>query len=839
MIERNTAYGLKSELAGENTWAITIAALSDRTITVKLIGETWIASCTIGGTEECQLLAVHVVMKSSWGMPKVDYVELFGADSMYEKKQLAVQKTTQRRNVKDEKEQLAAQKAARKSSRKSQADARTADAVTVASCFTDEQLADKDAQLADKDAQLADKDAQLAEQATQLAVLARRVASLEAAQEHEQPPLWDEQAAQLSEQAVQLAQKDARIAALEADGAAPPQSPTTPARKRALTQDERAKQAEKDEHERAFENSLEPQLRTWMGEAPTMVAAELLADKAQVLLLEVDLATSATRAELVALVPAIAARLRATVTPYTTEAQIQRLAAITVAGNALYFGMYNNILTQQVMNNDGFAAFCKVLGAIVPNAAFFPQRSKELLAIYDTAGQALPLFGAVLEEVAARAQDAGVIVQTRAAPLKHVFRVLQKHATRIDGGAPTEFETACDIVRGSIVCESMGDLLVVLELLLALQEEGKIIIVRVKDRFGRPTAAGWADAMINFVCCSGGAAAAAHVCELQLVHATMLKARKEFGGHAAYAAFREAAELLEFAVGGVLVAAATAAVAPLAVPVAAVRAAVAAALVATEAEEEAALEAVAVAQALVSGGKARMWDAGVREWVDTGCGWCEAAQAPLAALRVARALVPDGGDAAAAADPLLLRDLAAGAAAAADSAVVELARCCVTGAYEMREKVTDCVVAELARSCSHLTSLNVGGCEQVSDSSVLVIARCCPALTSIVLSMCAQISDAAVTALARGCPALVSIELEGCDQVSDLSVAALARGCVGLTSINLYGCNQVSDASVGQLASNCPFLTSVNLGWCPKVTPTALEQLKERLPNCNVTSGAW
>ena len=82
----------------------------------------------------------------------------------------------------------------------------------------------------------------------------------------------------------------------------------------------------------------------------------------------------------------------------------------------------------------------------------------------------------------------------RAAPLKHVFRVLQKHATRVDGGAPTEFETACDIVRGSIVCGNMADLLVVLRLLLKMQKEGKIIIVRWKDRFKSPTAAGWADA---------------------------------------------------------------------------------------------------------------------------------------------------------------------------------------------------------------------------------------------------------------------------------------------------------------------------------------------------------
>ena len=115
----------------------------------------------------------------------------------------------------------------------------------------------------------------------------------------------------------------------------------------------------------------------------------------------------------------------------------------------------------------------------------------------------------------------------------HVFRVLQKHALRIDGGAPTHFETACDIVRGSIVCASMGDLLVVLRLLLKMEAEGLIKIVRFKNRFKNPTAAGWADAMLNYVCLGGGAAAASHVCELQLVHATMLKARKEFGGHAA------------------------------------------------------------------------------------------------------------------------------------------------------------------------------------------------------------------------------------------------------------------------------------------------------------------
>ena len=101
----------------------------------------------------------------------------------------------------------------------------------------------------------------------------------------------------------------------------------------------------------------------------------------------------------------------------------------------------------------------------------------------------------------------------------------------------------------------------------ALQAEGVLEVVRVKNRFKNPTAGGWADALINFVLlrrrrrkttATGGGGGEQeeeeqqqpqevyHICELQLVHSEMLKARKEFGGHTAYAAFREAAELLAF-----------------------------------------------------------------------------------------------------------------------------------------------------------------------------------------------------------------------------------------------------------------------------------------------------
>ena len=184
-------------------------------------------------------------------------------------------------------------------------------------------------------------------------------------------------------------------------------------------------------------------------------------------------------------------------------------------------------------NNEGYEAFCNALDAVVPDAARFPQRTADLVELYGTAAAAMRPFEAVLEEAARRAAENNATAKTRVAPLKHAFRVAQKHATRVDGGKPTEYESACDIVRGSIVCASMGDLLVVLRVLLEMEAEGLIRIVRFKNRFKNPTAAGWADAMLNYVCLSGGAAAAGHVCELQLVHATMLKARKEFGGHAA------------------------------------------------------------------------------------------------------------------------------------------------------------------------------------------------------------------------------------------------------------------------------------------------------------------
>ena len=77
---------------------------------------------------------------------------------------------------------------------------------------------------------------------------------------------------------------------------------------------------------------------------------------------------------------------------------------------------------------------------------------------------------------------------------------------------------------------------------------GIVKVVRIKDRFSKPSAGGWRDLMINFVVVSGsddGVDAIRHVCEVQVAHEMMLTARKGLPGHEVYAVQRNAAEFIE------------------------------------------------------------------------------------------------------------------------------------------------------------------------------------------------------------------------------------------------------------------------------------------------------
>ena len=95
-----------------------------------------------------------------------------------------------------------------------------------------------------------------------------------------------------------------------------------------------------------------------------------------------------------------------------------------------------------------------------------------------------------------------------------------------------------DVVRDMLVvptCQAIG------ELVRAFCECAEIEIVRVKNRFANPSPGGWRDVLLNYVVRQDESR---HVCEVQLVHATLLTARKGLPGHAIYNVTRTARELL-------------------------------------------------------------------------------------------------------------------------------------------------------------------------------------------------------------------------------------------------------------------------------------------------------
>ena len=127
----------------------------------------------------------------------------------------------------------------------------------------------------------------------------------------------------------------------------------------------------------------------------------------------------------------------------------------------------------------------------------------------------------------------------KTAPLKSMYRGMEKCAFRADTESRWGADCVCDIVRGMIQNDSMASLLAVLT---ALDESPEVEVLRVKDRFTEPTSGGWRDAMVNFRMVADKNN---HVCELQLVHKQLMLVRQEMGGHHEYNVFRGALELLE------------------------------------------------------------------------------------------------------------------------------------------------------------------------------------------------------------------------------------------------------------------------------------------------------
>ena len=78
--------------------------------------------------------------------------------------------------------------------------------------------------------------------------------------------------------------------------------------------------------------------------------------------------------------------------------------------------------------------------------------------------------------------------------------------------------------------------------LKALQDSCEIRVVRVKDRFSSPAPGSWMDVMVNVIIVGDRSK---HICEIQLVHSSLLAVRKDMKGHDDYAVSRSASELVD------------------------------------------------------------------------------------------------------------------------------------------------------------------------------------------------------------------------------------------------------------------------------------------------------
>ncbi|CEG38164.1 uncharacterized protein PHALS_08252 [Plasmopara halstedii] len=83
MIERNTAYGatVKPRPGHPGEYEVTLTSLKDRVIYLSIVDGKPVGRGCINGKEGCTLERVFVLSTSSWGMPKVQHIEIHGKDA--------------------------------------------------------------------------------------------------------------------------------------------------------------------------------------------------------------------------------------------------------------------------------------------------------------------------------------------------------------------------------------------------------------------------------------------------------------------------------------------------------------------------------------------------------------------------------------------------------------------------------------------------------------------------------------------------------------------------------------------------------------------------------------
>ena len=289
---------------------------------------------------------------------------------------------------------------------------------------------------------------------------------------------------------------------------------------------------------------LPPALKAWVPIAKTEAAQEAAVGVKE---LEAEFAqnpTGAAAEKLRAKTTELAAALRQVIDERVREDQIvARSDGVIEAGADAFTDVYDGVAKSINMTEEaGMRSMAAELSEerqaerVGRNGEEAKQTKSDVVEVYTDAAAARPLATAVVARIAAAC---GVVQPNKPVPLKSTVRILEKALLR-PGDARGLCERVCDIVRDMVEGESTAQLA---QLVRAFFDDDAIVVVRLKDRFKHPSGGGWRDIMINYYVASD---ANKHVCEVQLVHKSLLMARKGLPGHVIYGVVRNSTEVLEF-----------------------------------------------------------------------------------------------------------------------------------------------------------------------------------------------------------------------------------------------------------------------------------------------------
>ena len=206
----------------------------------------------------------------------------------------------------------------------------------------------------------------------------------------------------------------------------------------------------------------------------------------------------------------------------------------------LYVNAYDGIFRIKVLDGDpgAFEMFQKEVVKIKEryNDDDFSQHNTDIEGLYDDAETILHDYKKLCFNIADVTGG-----HFTPAPIKHVYRAIEKTAMRAEDNLRFKCSNVYDVVRGALVYDTMS------EILVGLQEVcEKFHVVRIKNRFvpvgEAGSSGGWRDVVVNMRVKGDRSK---HVLEIQIQLRCLLKVRSELGGHFIYAKYRALSEALE------------------------------------------------------------------------------------------------------------------------------------------------------------------------------------------------------------------------------------------------------------------------------------------------------